>query len=118
MLFLHFPGGTSGKESTCQCRRYKKWEFNTWVGKILWRRKWQPTPGFLPGESHGQRSLMGYGLRSHKRLDTTDHLSTLNKEGNPAICDNIDGHQRHYAVGNKSNREREILHYLTHVESS
>ena len=61
---------------------------------------------------------MGYGLRSHKRLDTTDHLSTLNKEGNPAICDNIDGHQRHYAVGNKSNREREMLHYLTHVESS
>ena len=31
-----------------------------WVGKILWRRKWQPTPVFLPGESHGQRSLAGY----------------------------------------------------------
>ena len=34
--------------------------FNPWVGKIPWRRKWQPTPVFLPGESHGQRSLAGY----------------------------------------------------------
>ena len=39
-----FPGGTSGKESTCQCRRCR---FNLWVGKISWRRKWQPTPVFL-----------------------------------------------------------------------
>ena len=35
---LGFPGGASGKEPTCQCRRHKKWEFNTWVGRILWRR--------------------------------------------------------------------------------
>ena len=34
--------------------------FNPWVGKIPWRRAWQPTPIFLPGESHGQRSLVGY----------------------------------------------------------
>ena len=34
--------------------------FNPWVGKIPWRRNWQPTPVFLPGESHGQRSLEGY----------------------------------------------------------
>ena len=34
--------------------------FDAWVRKILWRKKWQPTPGFLPGESHGQRSLAGY----------------------------------------------------------
>ena len=45
-----------GKESACQCRRC---EFDPWVGKIPWRRKWQPTPVFLPGESHGQRSLVG-----------------------------------------------------------
>ena len=38
-------------------RRYRS---NPWVGKILWRRVWQPTPVFLPGESHGQRSLAGY----------------------------------------------------------
>ena len=46
-LSKHFPGGTSGKESTCQCRRHKRHGFNPWVRKILWRRKWQPTPVFL-----------------------------------------------------------------------
>ena len=35
--------------------------FDPWVGKVPWRRAWQPTPVFLPGESHGQRSLAGYG---------------------------------------------------------
>ena len=47
----------SGKESACQCRRHV---FNPWVGTFSWRRKWQPTPVFLPGEFHGQRSLVGY----------------------------------------------------------
>ena len=55
-----FPGGTSGKEPPCQRRRHKRRGFNPRVGKIPWRRTWQPTPVFLPGESHGQRSLMGY----------------------------------------------------------
>ena len=41
------------------------------VRKIPWRRAWQPTPVFLPGESHGQRSLVGYSLRGCKELDTT-----------------------------------------------
>ena len=54
-----FPGGTSGKEITCQCRRHKRLGFDPWVGKILWRRAWQPTLVFLPGESHRQRSLTG-----------------------------------------------------------
>ena len=48
-----FPGGTSDKEPICQCRRHKKCGFSLWVGKIPWRRAWQPTPVFLPGESHG-----------------------------------------------------------------
>ena len=43
-----------------------------WVGKILWRRKWQPTPVFLPGESDGQRSLVGYSPQGRKELDTTE----------------------------------------------
>ena len=51
----------SCKESSCQYRRPKRWEFNPWVGKIPQRRVWQPTPAFLPGESHGQRSLAGCG---------------------------------------------------------
>ena len=48
------------KESGCQCRRRWRHGFNSWVGKIPWRDKWQPTPVFLPGESPGQRSLVGY----------------------------------------------------------
>ena len=44
-----------------QCRSHKRCRFNPWVWKISRRRKWQPTLVFLPGESHGQRSLLGYG---------------------------------------------------------
>ena len=58
---LGFPGGTSGKEPTCQYRRHRRCGFSPWVGKIPWRRKWQLTPVFLPGESHGQRAC---GLQS------------------------------------------------------
>ena len=46
-------------------------EFDPWVGKIPWRRVWQPTPVFLPGESHGQRSLAGYSPWDHKESDRT-----------------------------------------------
>ena len=46
---MGFPGGTSGKEPFCQCRRHKRWRLDPWFGKIPWRRKWQPTPIFLPG---------------------------------------------------------------------
>jgi len=53
----------SGKESISQFRRHK---FNPWIRKILWRRKWQPTPVFLPGKSHEQRSLMGYRPWGHE----------------------------------------------------
>ena len=53
-------GGASGKELTCQCRRHKRHGFNPCIGKIPWRRKWQPTSALLPGESYGQRSLAGY----------------------------------------------------------
>ena len=51
----------------------KTW-FDPWVGKIPWRRAWQPTPVFLPGETHGQRSLVGYSPWGHKGLDTTEQL--------------------------------------------
>ena len=49
--------------------RCKQCEFDPWVGRIPWRRKWQPTPVFLPGEFHGQRSLVGYSPWSHKESD-------------------------------------------------
>ena len=69
---LGFPGDASGKEPTCQCRRHKRHRFDPWVGKIPWRRKWQPTPVFLPGESQGQRSLVGCGLWGRTESDTTE----------------------------------------------
>ena len=47
----------------------------TWVRKTPWRRKWQPTPVFLPGESRGQRSLVGYNPKGHKELDVTEWLT-------------------------------------------
>ena len=53
---LGFPGGSSGKEPGCQCRRLKRCGFDPWVWKIPWRRAWQPTTVSLSGESHGQRS--------------------------------------------------------------
>ena len=48
--------------------------FNSWVGKIPWRRKWQPTPVLLPGKLHGLRSLVGYSPWGHKESDTTEWL--------------------------------------------
>ena len=56
-LILWLPRWCSGKESTCQCRKCKRHSFDPWVGKIPWRRKWQPTLAFLPRKYHGQRSL-------------------------------------------------------------
>ena len=53
-------------------RRHKTREFDPWVGKIPWRRARQPTPEFLPGESHGQRSLAGYSPQGCKESDTTE----------------------------------------------
>ena len=58
-LMTGFPGGANSKEPVSQCRRYKRPGFDPWVGKIPWRRAWQPTPVFLPGESHRQRYLVG-----------------------------------------------------------
>ena len=57
---LGFPGRASGKEPACPCRRHKRCRFDPRVGKIPWRKAWQPTSVILPRESHGQRSLMSY----------------------------------------------------------
>ena len=70
--WLGFPGGASGKEPACQCRRHKRHKFDPWVRKIPWRRAWQPTPVVLPRESYGQRILAGYSPWSHKESDTSE----------------------------------------------
>ena len=72
-----FPGGTNGKEPTCQCRRCKRCRFNPWVRKIPWRRAWQPTSVFLPGKFHGQRSLAGCSPWGCKESDMTERLNTF-----------------------------------------
>ena len=64
--------GFPGKEPGCQGRKHKSPSFDPWVRKIPWRGEWQPTPVFLSGESHGQRSLACYGPWGHKELDTTE----------------------------------------------
>ena len=63
------PGGSKSKVSTCNAG------FDPWFGKIPWIKEWQPTPAFLPGESHGQRKLAGYTPWGDKESDTTEQLS-------------------------------------------
>jgi len=65
ILFLWLPRWLRGKESACQCRRFR---FDPWVGKIPWRRKWQPTPVFLTEKSREQRCLVGYRPEGRKRV--------------------------------------------------
>ena len=67
---MGLPRWHNSKETACQCRRHKRGGLDPWVGKIPWRKQWLPTPVFLPGESHGQRSLAGYSLWGHKELGT------------------------------------------------
>ena len=74
---IGLPTWLSCNESTCQCRRCRGLGFDLWVRKIPWRRKWQSTPVFLPGKSHGQRSLEGYSPWGHKESDMTEHAHTL-----------------------------------------
>ena len=63
-------------DSVLQCRRCG---FDPWVGKISWM-KWLPTPVFLPGKTHGQRSLVGYSPGGHKKSDTTKRLNNSNTQ--------------------------------------
>ena len=77
---VYFPGGTRGKEPSCQCKRHKRHRFDPWGGegplKEGMARQYsmalQPTPVFWPGDSYGQRSLAGYGPQGHKESDTTE----------------------------------------------
>ena len=71
-VLVSFLGDANGKEPACQCRRHNRHKFNHWVRKIPWRRAWQFTSVFLPGECHGQRSLVNYSPWSCKGSDTTE----------------------------------------------
>ena len=75
-VFTGLPRWLSGKESAHQCRRCNRRRFHPRVGKIPWRRKWQPTPVFLSWKSHGQRNLVGYSPWGCKESDTTEQLNS------------------------------------------
>ena len=64
------------KKFTCNAGDTGDAGFNPWLKKIPWKRKWQHTPVFLPGKSHGQRSLAGYSIKGHKESDMTERLNT------------------------------------------
>ena len=88
-IFLGFPGGSYGRESVCilqivckeSLQKCGRPGFDSWVGKIPWRRAWQPTPVFLPGESPWKRSLEGYSLKGSQRIwhDWVTKHSTFTK---------------------------------------
>ena len=71
--------------SNLQCRRRRRYGFNPCVRKILWKRAWQPTPVILPGESHGQRSLVDYHPEGHKWSDRTE-VTKHSTAHVPPIC--------------------------------
>ena len=76
----------SVKESTSECRRYKRHRFDLWIGKIPWRRKRQPSPVFLPGKSHGQESL-AMGLQRVGHDWATEHTHITRTETGMAFWD-------------------------------
>ena len=81
LLVDGFPRWLSGEEYACQCRRCG---FDPCVGKIPRRRVWKPTPVFLPGKSHGQRSPAGYSPWTHKRVE--HNLASEQREGADQCC--------------------------------
>ena len=99
--FSHFslclPKWHCGKESACQWRRHKRCGFNPWVRKIPWRWEWLPTPIFLPGKFHGQRSLGGYSPWGHKESDMTEYTHTHTQACTfpLSIKDNLEYHYVH-----------------------
>ena len=84
-----FQGGTSCKDSACQCKRHR---FDSWVGKIPWSRKQQLTPVFLPGKVHGQRSLIWCSPWGLKESDTTEHKQHRCHREASCSCYDCPGH--------------------------
>ena len=100
-LVLGLPRWLSGKESACQFRRH---EFDLWIWKIPWRRKWQPTPAFLPGKFHGQRSLAGCTPWGCKESEMTEHTYTyaeswLRSVGSSLQHTNVSSHEGFSSCG-------------------
>ena len=84
--FAGLPRWLSGKESACQCRRHRGQGHDPWVEKIVWRRKWQTIPVFLPREHHRQRSLAWYSPWSCRESDVTEWECVLTHEHKTDNC--------------------------------
>ena len=84
-----------------QCWRFKRHVFYPWVGKIPWRRKWQPTPVFLPETCQGQRSLAGYSPWITKELNTTEGLNNPFLKRSFLPCFPFSSH--HLAISDEAN---------------
>ena len=77
---MGFQGGTRGKEPACECRRHMRHGFQPWMGKIPWKRAWQPTPVFLPGDSPwteepGGLQFLGSQRVGHNWSNLASHLA-------------------------------------------
>ena len=79
---LGLPRRLRGKESTCKAGAAAD-RFDPWVGKVPKRREWLPTPVFLPGEFHGQRSLVGYSPWGCKESDTAEATWHARRDPSP-----------------------------------
>ena len=106
------PTWLSGKEPTWQCGRRRRLRFGPWIGKTPWWRRWLPTPGFLPGISHGQRSLAVYRPWSHEESDTMrgraplkEHLGISQRYDNSLLCTCLQRYSSSDAVHGSSCRE-------------
>ena len=95
------PRWPSAKEPACQSRRCRRHGFDPWVGKILWRRKWQPTLVFLPRKPHGGRSLAGYNPWGRKEADRTEH-----KTGTRLTPQNRDARDLHTGPGDPGTQSK------------
>ena len=101
-IYSHgFPGGTTGKESARQCRRCKRCGFKPWMGKIPWRRKWQPTPVFLPRESHEWGRWQATVIMSRKVRHDWSNLTQYIYSQNPkyTIIDLFPSCEHHVNLG-------------------
>ena len=118
-IHMSFPGGASGKESSCQCRRHKRHGFNPWVGKIPWRT-WQSTPVVLPGESY-HRGVWWAPVHSVKRsqkqlkrlsmcgcMHTHTHTHTHTKLNHFAIHLKLTQHWKSTQLQNKLKKKNNL----------
>ena len=106
------PRSCGGKESAPQCKRCRRCGFDFWVGRIPWRRKWQPTPVFLPRKSHRQRSCVGYSPRVAKSetwLNSNRKMFHLYMYHNFFIHSSVNGHLGCLVKGNIPENIRSCL---------